>query len=293
MQDTFSRCNPLVNLIFYMGTFAFCMIFMHPVCLIMEMLSSFGYYIYLAKKKAFKVLAGLIPLFVLISLINPLFNTRGNTILFFVGERPYTFEALIYGMSVAAMFTSVIIWFFTYNIIITKDKLTYLFGNIMPSVSLVFTMILRFVPQYKKQLNSMKNARRCIGMYSDEKAIKEKLQNGSSLLTGLTSWSLENSVITADSMKSRGYGSMKRSSFAIYRFTIRDGLYLVLMAVCVVITVLCGIMGGMDYTILPDIYIGQNKFTVIGMIFYFIYLSLPLMTDIAEDILWIYLKSKI
>ncbi len=293
MQDTFSRCNPLINLIFYIGTFIFCMIFMHPVCLIMEMLSSFGYYIYLAKKKAFKVLAGLIPLFVLISFINPLFNTRGSTILFFVGDRPYTFEALIYGMSVAAMLTSVIVWFFTYNIIITKDKLTYLFGNIMPSVSLVFTMIMRFVPGYKEQLDSMKNARKCIGMYSEGKMLKEKIQNGSSLLAGLTSWSLENSVITADSMKSRGYGCRKRSNFAIYRFTFRDGVFFVLMAICVAVIVLCGIKGGMYYTFLPDIFIQKNIFTITGSVFYFIYLSLPLMTDVAEDILWIYLKSKI
>ena len=34
-----------------------------------------------------------------------------------------------------------------------------------------------------------------------------------SILGALTSWALEGSVVTADSMRSRGYGTSKRTSF--------------------------------------------------------------------------------
>lgn len=46
--------------------------------------------------------------------------------------------------------------------------------------------------------------------------------SGTRVLSILITWALENSVDTADSMRSRGYGLPNRTSFSIYRFTFKD-----------------------------------------------------------------------
>jgi energy-coupling factor transport system permease protein len=51
-------------------------------------------------------------------------------------------------------------------------------------------------------------------------------------LSILLSWSMEEGLDTADSMKARGYGITRRSSFSIYRFTRRDVLSLAFIAMC-------------------------------------------------------------
>ncbi len=38
----------------------------------------------------------------------------------------------------------------------------------------------------------------------------------------MVTWSLENAIETADSMRARGYGLPGRTSFSIYRFDSRD-----------------------------------------------------------------------
>ena len=89
---------------------------------------------------------------VVLSLVSPLFNTNGSIVLFtYLGGRPYTLESLYYGMVLAVMFISVIIWFASYNIVMTTDKFLYIFGKAAPSISLVLSMIMRLVPGFQKK----------------------------------------------------------------------------------------------------------------------------------------------
>ena len=70
-----------------------------------------AYYLTIKGVSGLAAVIGMIPLWILMSAINPLFNTQGEVILFTCfGGRPYTFEALCYGMSLGAMFVSVILW---------------------------------------------------------------------------------------------------------------------------------------------------------------------------------------
>ena len=49
----------------------------------------------------------------------------------------------------------------------------------------------------------------------------------------MSTWSLENAIETADSMKSRGYGLPGRTAFSIFRFDRRDKLALPVLLGCV------------------------------------------------------------
>ena len=251
------------------------------------------YYITVKKSASWKFLIGMLPLFVVLSLVSPLFNTNGSIVLFtYLGGRPYTLESLYYGMVLAVMFISVIIWFASYNIVMTTDKFLYIFGKAAPSISLVLSMIMRLVPGFQKKIGQISSARKCIGKAGDSGTRREKAENSMTVISTLTSWALEGGIITADSMRSRGYGSGKRTNFAIYRFDGRDVILLLAMCLLIAVILLCGIMGGMKYTAGEAVTM-DNIYTRIGIAAYIIFLSIPTVLNITEAITWRILRSKI
>ena len=85
------------------------------------------------------------------------------TVITYLGTgNPLTLESILYGLAAAAMLVTVIGWFSCYNAVMTSDKFIYLFGRIIPSLSLLFSMVLRFVPRFKAQLKTVSAAQRCI-----------------------------------------------------------------------------------------------------------------------------------
>ncbi|MFZ2539993.1 MAG: energy-coupling factor transporter transmembrane component T, partial [Oscillospiraceae bacterium] len=150
MNDTFSKFHPVVNFTFFVSVIGYSMFIMHPVILCITLLSAMAYSIYLGKKSAMQFnTIYMLPMMLIVALINPLFNHSGETILLYINDNPITLEALVYGVVCAMMFLSVILWFSCYNRIMTSDKFIYIFGRIIPALSLIFSMVLRFVPKYK------------------------------------------------------------------------------------------------------------------------------------------------
>ena len=214
------------------------MILLHPVFLAASVLLSMLYYLTAKGWQGWKFVGGMIPLLLVLSLMNPVFNTYGEHVLFrYAGGRPYTLEALCYGAALGAMMVSVLMWFACYNAVMTSDKFLYLFGKMAPSVTLILTMVLRLVPSYKNKVTQLNGARHCIGKGTDTGDKKERMEHSMVLLSTLTSWALEGSVITADSMRSRGYGCGKRTTFSIYRFENRDKVLLAVMILPSIVSV--------------------------------------------------------
>ena len=295
-QDSFSGYNPAINFAFYIGAVVFGMCFIHPAFLICACILSAAYYVTVRGAAAFKVIGAMVPVFVIISLINPLFNRYGTHVLFtYFGGRPYTLEALYYGMAIGGMFVTVIMWFASYNVVMTSDKFLYLFGRIAPSVSLVFTMVLRLVPNFMNKAKQYVSARMSIGRAGDNDTKKERLKDGTAILSALTSWALEGGVITADSMRSRGYGTGKRTSFVIYRFDGRDVCLCCLMVLLGAVIVFCGIMGGMEAAYTPEVKLAElgNPYCTAGLAAYIIFIAIPTVLNVAEEITWRILRSKI
>ena len=287
--------NPIINFIFYIGAIVLGMFFMHPAFLACSVLMSATLYVTVKGQKALKFLFGMIPVFIVVSLINPIFNTYGQTVLFTYFGRPYTLEALFYGMAVASMFVSVLLWFASYNVIVTSDKFLYIFGKIIPSVSMIFTMVLRFIPNYRNKFTQISTARKCIGKSGNKEDKKQQIEDGVTEVSALTSWAFEGGIITADSMRSRGYGIGKRTNFSIYNFGTADKLLAAFLFVLAGCTVFCGAMGAarVSYTPILDIQSISNPYTVVGLISYFMFLVTPTALNITEEMTWRILRSKI
>ena len=295
MRDAFSNRHPIVNFIFYIAAIGMGMCFTHPLFLCVSLLLSITYY-HILKRNTLKYFIGMGGLFLLLSFANPIFSPYGDTVLFiYFHNRIYSYEALCFGFSIAAMFVSMIVWFSTYNEVMTSDKFLYCFGRLAPAVSMILTMMLRLIPNFWRKTEQIAGARRCIGKSVENGSLYEKIEHGMTIISTLTSWALEGGVIMADSMRSRGFGCGKRTSFSIYKLKKSDKCLITVMIVQIFIIILCAVKGGMEAVYLPTMHIQgfNNIWTILGGIAYLMLLSIPTFLHIWEAIIWRILKSKI
>lgn len=228
-MNSFDKFHPITNLIFFSFIIIFSMFNMHPVFLLISFTSAFIYSLLLKGVKALKFNLFLILFFVIFAIvINPLLNHQGITVLFYFDNgSPITLEAIIYGVSSAVMILTVIFWFSCFNEIITDDKIIYLFGKIIPSLSLVISMIFRFVPKFKNQYKVVMDAQKALNAI-DEKKFFNRIITVIKVISIMITWSMENAIETSDSMNSRGYGIKKRTSFHLYKFENRDLFFIII-----------------------------------------------------------------
>lgn len=280
-QDAFSKCHPLTNFIFFLGAIGFSVVFQHPLYLAASCVGGAVYLVLLHGRKAWKLIGGLVPVFLALSALNPLFNTYGQRVLFHVFDKPYTLEALYYGMAIAGIFVAMMLWFNCYSAVLTSDKFVCLFGSLIPALSLLLVMVLRMIPNLMRKARQISDARKSIGKGAGETdSVKEKVADGMNVLSALTDWALEGSIVTADSMRARGYGAAKRSSFQIYRMTVRD---LGLLAVTVLLAALVILAGGTEATYTPVLYISPPGW---GLAAYCVYLLIPSLLHGKEALQW-------
>ena len=286
MTDYFGRLHPAINFIYFAAMILFSMFFMHPVFLVISLLGGFAYSVALNAKRALLFsLQFLLPVLFVMAVVNPLLNHAGRTILLYINDNPITLEACVYGLAAAVMFVSVLLWFSCSNAVMTSDKLTYLFGRIIPSLSLIFSMVLRFVPRFKAQITVISNAQKCIGRGVDEGSILTRAKNGIKILSMLTTWALENGITTADSMRARGYGLPGRTSFHLYRFDSRDKSILIILFV-LILTIFFGFFTGENnIRYFPSIIIRPvTSGSIIVYAAYFLLSAFPLLINAVLEV---------
>lgn len=232
---------------------AFTMFFMHPVSLGISLGSALAYAVYLRGRKAIRFsLVFMLPMMAMAALINPAFNHEGATLLTYLPSgNPLTLESILYGLAAAAMLAAVVTWFSCYTAVMTSDKFVYLFGRLIPALSLVLSMALRFVPKFQAQFHVVSEAQRCIGRDVSDGGVIRRIRNAVTIFSIMLTWSLENAIETADSMKSRGYGLPGRTAFSIYRFDDRDKMALGWLLYCGFFLCCGAAVGGFSWRYYP------------------------------------------
>ena len=159
-RDAFSGYHPIINFLYFALVLLFSMCLMHPVYLAISLTGALAYDITLKGRKAVRfAVMGLLPMAALAALVNPAFNHEGATILTYLPSgNPLTLESMLYGVAAAVMLASVVLWFSSYNEVMTSDKFVYLFGRVIPALSLVLSMALRFIPKFKAQMQTVSEA---------------------------------------------------------------------------------------------------------------------------------------
>lgn len=242
-KTEFCNLHPVVNLAFFAVVIGFSMIFMHPAALGVSLVGAVCFFVRLRGVRGAGFLVKLaLPAALITAIINALFNHRGETVLTRLPNgSPITLESLLYGASAAAMMAAVLIWFACFSIVMTSDKLTYLFGRIIPSLSLVLSMTLRFVPRFKEQFERVREARLCMGKPAETP--KGKIKEAFECFSVMMQWSPEGTADTADSMKARGFGLRGRTTFAVYRVSARDVWLLVWLGACAALIITAAVNG--------------------------------------------------
>ena len=244
-SDVFGSCHPAVNFLYFVLVIAFSMCLTHPVCLLLSVCGAVIYHaVLLGPRSLRKSAVWMVPMAVLAAVINPAFTHQGVTILAYLPSgNPLTLESMLYGLASAALLSATLLWFTCYNAVMTSDKFIYLFGRIIPALSLVLSMTLRFVPRFRRQFRTVAQAQRFMGRDTENGSLLQRCKNAMKVFSIMVTWSLESAIDTADSMRSRGYGQPGRTAFSIYRLDDRDRSLLLWLGFCG-LYLLSGVLGG-------------------------------------------------
>jgi energy-coupling factor transport system permease protein len=295
MRDTFYGYHPIVNMLYFIAVLLFSMFFMHPVCLVVSFAGAFTYSAYIHGSKTLKTgLLFALPMLLVTALINPAFNHQGATILTYLPSgNPLTLESILYGVAAALMLITVVYWLSCFNSVMSSDKFVYLFGRVIPALSLILSMSLRFVPRFKAQIKIISNAQRCVGRDVSNGSVLQRAKHGIKILSIMVTWALENAIETADSMKGRGYGLPGRTAFSIYRFDRRDASALVFIVLCAAYIIAGSAVGGFTWRYFPTTKGTWNGvYTVSIFAVYLALCAMPVILNFAEDRKWKAIASK-
>ena len=206
-KDAFSGYHPTINFLYYALVLLFSMCLMHPVYLAISLTGALAYDIYLKGRKAVRfAVMGLLPMAALAALVNPAFNHEGQTILTYLPSgNPLTMESMLYGVAAAVMLASVVLWFSSYNEVMTSDKFVYLFGRVIPALSLVLSMALRFIPILLEEANRIINAQSARGADFEEGRLWQRMRAMVSILVPLLVSATRRAYELANAMEARCY----------------------------------------------------------------------------------------
>jgi len=287
-RSIFAGYHPTINYLWFAYVILVPIFFMHPVFVAISFVPALVFSIYLGRGKAARFgLCFVLPLMAVAALFNPLFNHQGVTILFYLKYNPVTLEAIVYGVCVAGMIGGVILWFTCYNNIMTSDKFIYLFGRVVPAMSMVISMAFRFIPRYKAQVKRIISARRGIGFDIGSGSFFSRFRSGGEILSVMVTWALENGIETGDSMLSRGYGLPGRTAYSNYRFDSRDRTLLFVFAALMAVPLFVCFSGAVSVMYYPMFLLGSTQPAAeIAYICHGVVCLLPLALELREDALW-------
>ncbi len=229
-----STLVPYISFGYFSVVITFTMVLFHPYFVVLSLITSFISTFTLLGSKQLKRIPYYLILIIIVSLINPIFNTNGQRVLFSYFNRPYQLEPLVYGFILSLVFISVLNWFSCYSAIITKDKFFFIFGKKLPSFSMVMSLTMSLIPSYIKQGKEIYQNNKSLGEHSS----KTKLS--AATFAALFSISLEESLITTASMKARGYELNNKTHYKHYDFKGSDIVITIVLSA--LILALCALL---------------------------------------------------
>ena len=295
-NDAFSGLHPVVNFAYFAVVLLLTMFLMHPICLVLALAGALTYAAVLfGVRRLLRQALFLLPLLLVTVAISVAFNHRGVTVWAYLPNgNPLTLESAFYGLTAAVLLAAVLVWFSCCNVVLTSDKFVYLFGRVLPAMSLLLSMTLRFVPRFRAQAAIVADAQRCIGRSPKQGNLLQRARNGLQIFSILVTWALENAVDTADSMKSRGYGLKGRTAFSIYRMDRRSMGILAVVLLEGLYVAVGSFAGALRWAFYPALegaplsFYGASVYLV-----FFLLCLLPAGMDLWEERKWTRSKSAI
>ncbi len=281
------RLHPGIVFLYFIGILVLSMCTLNPIFLALSFLGALLLLLQISPKKGRgKRIIFYALVFLLTSFTNPLISHNGETVLFFFNGQRITLEAFYRGLGNAGLLLSSLLWCRCLTLVMTTDKVLYLFGRFHPKTALTLSRAIRLFPeavQYGKEIYRTQR------ILAAPKGLLQKLRALLSSFSALIGFMLENAVLTADSMRARGYGIGDRTSFSLYPFRLMDKAMFFGLAAFLVITAVPVFRDGFYYY--PTISPLPNSLLAYAL--FGIYALAPTILEIKEEILWKYYRSKI
>lgn len=293
-NGAFAQLHPITLLFYYLSVLSVSVITVNPVFTALTFLGAVLYYIALSdKSKLVSSLFSYLLLMFVLTLTNPIFSHHGDTPLFFMNGKPITLESLLYGGAMAVTITAVLFWCSGLTKCFTSDKIIYLFGRPFPKIALLISMTLRFIPLFKEKYKRISDCQKTLGMFSSS-SFTDRVMTVIKTFSALVTWILENSIDTANSMKSRGLGLKNRTSFSLFKFTFRDGTVLLLNFVLISVVVFSAATKSTYFYFYPTVAeLPTGVSAVIVYCAYAVVTLIPTFFEVKEVLIWKLLQSKI
>lgn len=286
--------HPVSAVLFFSAVLLVELLTLNPAIIIIGFFSALFLDFRLRGKSSLKTLFSfLLPMALSVALFNALFAHYGVTVLFELRSgNAVTLEATVCGVVYGFRTMNAILWLYCFNEIVTQEKYIYLFGSVAPRLSLVTSMVLRFIPLLSKRASEIEKARRGIGIDSKSGSLLKRVKNASHSVSILVSWSLERAADTAASMTSRGYSSGKRTNCLKYSVRAFDIVLSVLSVFASALSVIFKKSLSAEFN--PVIYFEKPTFrSVFTCAVFLAACVLPLIFDFWEARLWSTSKRKI
>ncbi len=294
MKKGFASRHPLMQTVFFISCISVTMFIMHPCFLLISfVISAVSVFMTCGGKKLLSALKLDLVSSALIMLINPLISHAGVTALaYFPDGNPLTLESIIFGAAAALLMSSAVNWFFCVSVIMTSDRIIYLFGRIAPGLALLISMTLSFVGKLSAHYKSI----RAVQLVNGEKksGLLYRLRASVRMISSLIQWALENSVDTADSMKSRGYGTGRRTSYHNFRIRTADVILTVFFLLTDAVIIAANASELIWFSYYPITSVSVDSLQAAGVFVLFGLMCLvPAADDIREAVKWKHISSGI
>ncbi|MHA6260442.1 energy-coupling factor transporter transmembrane component T [Sporosarcina sp. CAU 1771] len=288
MENGFRGYHPFVLFSYYVCVGVIALFVNHPLFLLIACLLLIAVNIVHDRGESLKKWAPMLVIMsALIILINPFINSRGTHIFFYFRGKQVTLEATMYGIVMALSLVLILLLFISFNLILNGNKFLFVFSKFLPKTAFLTMLVIRFVPLLKGRLDEINDVQRIRGMTMSSGPLKDRAKNGMVMMQILLTWSLEEAIETADSMKSRGYGIGKRSPYVPYKMDGRDKGWLVALVSLFTMCMAGGFLGYGKIVIYPEL--GTLQFYAIDWIMlasFIVLLSFPLLVEGREQLKW-------
>ena len=223
MNNPFSTYHPAVAFAFLACAIALSMAALQPVVSALSLAGAFACAcVTRGWRHAVRMLGFVAVAVVIVAAANMLFSSNGDTALFRVGGRAFTFEPLAYGLSSGLMLASVLMWFSSFSACIGSDASMALFAGAAPTVALMVSQVMRLVPQFVsrgRDIVAVQTAVSSAAADTKRAAASDRLR----AVSVLAGWGLEDGLVRGDAMRARGYGcGVRRTTYRCYRIRRAD-----------------------------------------------------------------------
>lgn len=284
--------HPAVYIIYYLVLIIFAFLFNNPYYLISLLVCVSVLIILQGISSEFKnLIRFFIPMSLLIIILNPLVSHVGVTKIYLMGNYFITLEAVTYGILMSLSLLIILLLFTSYSNAVSYQEMLYIFSKKFPNISMIIIMALRFIPLLNFRLSEVNKVfqfdqKHFNNEKKDEGKI-DKLKNTAKMLAVVVSWSLEESMLTANSMKARGYGITQRTSYLSFKFRKIDYYFMVIVLVSALVCIVGLLQGQGRIEIYPQLNFSFSENIFNMYYFSFLILLLPLIyLEFKERSVW-------